>query len=207
MSSPKVAIIIYSMFGHIAKLAESVRQGVVDAGGSANIYQIKETLSDEVLAKMHAPPKRDYPIITPAELPSFDAYIFGIPTRYGNFPAQWKAFWDATGGLWVKGALAGKFAGVFVSTGTPGGGQETTVISSLSTLAHHGICFVPLGYSRTFDILNNVEEVRGGSPWGAGTFAGSTGTRQPTALELELARRQGLKFWQTVAKINFDLRT
>ncbi|KAF8550535.1 flavoprotein WrbA [Imleria badia] len=203
MSSPKVAIIIYSMFGHIAKLAESIKQGITDAGGSATIYQIRETLSDEVLAKMHAPPKPDYPIITPAELPSFDAYMFGIPTRYGNFPAQWKAFWDATGGLWAKGSLAGKFAGVFVSTGTPGGGQEATVISSLSTLAHHGICFVPLGYSRTFPILNNVDEVRGGSPWGAGTFAGATGTRQPTPLELELARMQGLGFWGAVSRVKF----
>lgn len=149
-------------------------------------FRIAETLPDEVLAKMHAPPKRDYSIITPAQLPSFDAYLFGIPTRYGNFPAQWKvgifdpfprpfvpsrnanfillkAFWDATGGLWSKGALAGKFAGVFVSTGTPGGGQETTVISSLSTLVHHGMIFVPLGYSRTFGILGNMSEVRGGT--------------------------------------------
>ncbi|KAG1721007.1 flavoprotein-like protein [Suillus paluster] len=201
--SPKVAIIIYSMYGHIAKMAESVKSGIEAAGGAATIYQIAETLSDEVLAKMHAPPRLSYPIITPSELTNFDAFIFGIPTRYGNFPAQWKAFWDATGGLWVKGALAGKFAGVFVSTGTPGGGQEATVISSLSTLTHHGMIFVPLGYKNTFAQLSNVSEVRGGSPWGAGTFAGADGSRQPSALELEIANLQGKGFWEVVSKYQF----
>ncbi|KAF9240425.1 flavoprotein-like protein [Melanogaster broomeanus] len=201
--SPKVAIVIYSMYGHIVKLAESAKEGIEGAGGSATIYQIAETLSDEVLAKMYAPPKPDYPIITPAELPEFDAFLFGIPTRYGNFPAQWKAFWDATGGLWAKGALAGKFAGVFVSTGTPGGGQESTIISSLSTLVHHGMIFVPLGYKLTFAQLANVTEVRGGSPWGAGTYAGANGSRQPSDLELEVAKLQGAGFWETVSNHKF----
>lgn len=203
MSSPKVAIIIYSMYGHIAKMAESVKSGVESAGGSTTIYQIAETLPDEVLAKMHAPAKPSYPIITPSELANFDAFIFGVPTRYGNFPAQWKAFWDATGGLWVSGALAGKFAGVFVSTGTPGGGQEATVINSLSTLSHHGIIYVPLGYKNTFAQLSNMSEVRGGSPWGAGTYAGGDGSRQPTVLELELATLQGKGFWEVVSKHKF----
>ncbi|OBZ77240.1 Protoplast secreted protein 2 [Grifola frondosa] len=129
--------------------------------------------------------------------PNFDAFIFGIPTRYGNFPAQWKAFWDATGGLWAQGKLAGKYASVFVSTGTPGGGQETTVISSLSTLTHHGIIFVPLGYSKTFPQLANLSEVRGG------TFAAADGSRQPTALELELAKIQGEHFHSVVSKVKF----
>ncbi|KAJ3485301.1 hypothetical protein NLI96_g5062 [Meripilus lineatus] len=158
--------------------------------------RIAETLSPEVLAKMHAPPKPDYPVITPAELPQFNGFIFGIPTRYGNFPAQWKAFWDATGQLWASGALAGKYASVFVST-------ESTAVASLSTLTHHGIIYVPLGYSTTFAQLANVSEVRGGSPWGAGTFAGADGSRQPSALELELAGLQGEYFWNTVKKVNF----
>ncbi|KAH7882844.1 flavoprotein-like protein [Phlebopus sp. FC_14] len=203
MSSPKVAIIIYSMYGHIAKLAESVKGGIESTGGSATIYQIAETLSDEILAKMHAPPKPDYPVIQPSELPGFDAYLFGIPTRYGNFPAQWKAFWDATGGLWASGALYGKFAGIFVSTGTPGGGQEVTVVNSLSTLTHHGMIYVPLGYKYTFAQLANTSEVRGGSAWGAGTFAGADGSRQPSALELEVATLQGKVFWETVSKYKF----
>jgi len=199
-ASPKVAIIIYSMYGHIAKMAESVKSGIESAGGTTTIFQITETLSDEVLTKMHAPSKPSYPVITPSQLTEFDAFIFGIPTRYGNFPAQWKAFWDATGGLWLKGALAGKFAGIFVSTGTPGGGQESTVISSMSTLVHHGMIFVPLGYKNTFPHLSNVTEVRGGSPWGSGTFAGADGSRQPSALELEIANIQGKDFWETISK-------
>ncbi|KAG1878945.1 flavoprotein-like protein [Suillus subluteus] len=203
MSSPKVAIIIYSMYGHITKMAESVKSGIESAGGGATIYQIAETLPAEVLAKMYAPAKPSYPIITPSELADFDAFIFGVPTRYGNFPAQWKAFWDGTGGLWASGALAGKFAGVFVSTGTPGGGQESTIINSLSTLTHHGIIYVPMGYKNTFAQLSNISEVRGGSPWGAGTFAGPDGSRQPSALELELATLQGKGFWDVVSKYKF----
>nr|AAD21025.1 1,4-benzoquinone reductase [Phanerodontia chrysosporium] len=200
---PKVAIIIYSMYGHIAKLAEAEKAGIEEAGGSATIYQIPETLPEEVLAKMHAPPKPEYPVITPEKLPEFDAFVFGIPTRYGNFPGQWKAFWDATGGLWAQGALAGKYASVFVSTGTPGGGQESTVLNSISTLTHHGIVFVPLGYSTTFAQLANLSEVRGGSPWGAGTFAGADGSRSPSALELELATAQGKYFWNIIKKVAF----
>ncbi|KAH8081327.1 1,4-benzoquinone reductase [Cristinia sonorae] len=201
--APKVAIVIYSLYGHIAKVAESVKAGIVEAGGEATIYQVPETLSEEVLAKLHAPPKADYPIITPEELPKFDGFLFGIPTRYGNFPAQWKAFWDATGGLWATGALAGKYAGVFVATATQGGGQESTAVASLSTLAHHGIIYVPLGYSTTFDIISNITEVHGGSPWGAGTFTAADGSRQPSALELELATRHGKYFYGIVNKVAF----
>jgi len=120
---------------------------------------------------MHAPKKPDYPIFTVDQLKNFDAFIFGIPTRYGNFPAQWKAFWDATGQLWAAGALHGKYASVFVSTGTQGGGQETTALQSVGTLAHHGIIFVPFGYAKAFPSIANLSEVHGGGPWGAGTFA------------------------------------
>lgn len=193
MAAPRVAIVVYSMYGHVAKcasvyfivyyatkhgaaaVAESVKGGLEKAGGAAAIYQyvqpifpkftgvanarirVPETLSSDILTKMHAPAKPDYPIITPAKLTEFDAFIFGIPTRYGNFPTQWKvcmlsivsmsfvqvtivyqSFWDATGSLWATGALAGKYAALFVSTGTQGGGQESTALASMSTLAHHG---------------------------------------------------------------------
>lgn len=120
---------------------------------------------------MHATPKSDYPIADAAVLEKYDAFLFGIPTRYGNFPAQWKTFWDKTGKQWVSGAYWGKYAGIFVSSGTPGGGQESTVIAAMSTLAHHGIIYVPLGYKTAFPILSNLSEVHGGSAWGAGTFA------------------------------------
>jgi NAD(P)H dehydrogenase (quinone) len=144
-----------------------------------------------VLAKMHAlGTKGTYPIVSASDLPQYDGILFGIPTRFGNFPAQlqvcnrstlvfrlkltmddFQAFIDTTGSLWQTGGLNGKFAGLFVSTGTLGGGQETTAINALSTLAHHGMIYVPLGYSSAFRNLANVNEVRGGSPWGAGTFA------------------------------------
>lgn len=196
----KVAIIIYSMYGHVATMAEAVKAGVEAGGSSADIYQVPETLPEEVLAKMHAPKKPDYPVASAQTLEDYDFFIFGIPTRFGNFPAQWKAFWDATGSLWAKGALQGKVASVFVSTGTPGGGQEATVMNSLSTLAHHGIIFVPLGYADSFPLLANLEEVHGSSPWGAGTFAGPDGSRKPTKLELDIATTQGKYFAKTVAR-------
>ncbi|KAG4426676.1 Minor allergen Alt a 7 [Cadophora malorum] len=201
--APKVAIVFYSMYGHIKALAEAEKAGLAKAGIEADIFQVAETLPQEVLTKMHAPPKSDYPVIDAAKLQEYDAFLFGIPTRYGNFPAQWKAFWDTTGGQWASGGYWGKFAGVFLSTGTPGGGQESTAISAMSTLAHHGIIYVPLGYKHTFPQLTNLSEVHGGSPWGAGTFAGADGSRQPTPLELELATIQGEQFGKKVASVNF----
>lgn len=200
MAPKNVGIIIYSLYGHIAKLAEAAKSGVEATGAKATIYQVPETLPDEVLTKMHAPPKPDYPIATPDTLTEYDAFLFGIPTRYGNFPAQWKAFWDRTGGLWAKGGLHGKAAGVFVSTGTPGGGQEVTVLNTLSTLTHHGIIYVPLGYKNTFPLNTNLEVVHGGSAWGAGTFAGADGSRSPNEIELEMAKIQGKAFAETVQK-------
>ncbi|TCD69508.1 flavodoxin-like fold protein [Steccherinum ochraceum] len=201
--APKVAIVIYTMLGHLAKVAEAVKTGVEQAGGSTTIFQIAETLPDSALAEKHAPPKPNYPIFTPEQLTDFDAFLFGIPTRYGNFPVQWKSFWDATGGHWAKGALTGKYAGVFIASGTIGGGQESTAIASISTFTHHGIIYVPLGYRDAFDILTNVDEVRGGSPWGSGTFAGARGGRDPSALELELAQRHGKYFYSAVSKVAF----
>jgi NAD(P)H dehydrogenase (quinone) len=199
--APSVAIVIYTLYGHIAKLAEAEKSGIEAAGGTATIYQIAETLPQEVLTKMYAPPKPNYPILAPNDLAHYDAVLYGIPTRYGNFPAQWKSFWDATGQLWQQGKLYGKFAGVFVSTGGPGGGQESTPLATLSTFAHHGIIFIPLGYARAFGQLSNLSEAHGGSPWGAGTFAAADGSRQPSELELEIAKIQGTEFYQHVAKL------
>ena len=173
---------------------------------------------------MHAPGQdtSKHPHITPNKLAEYDAFLLGIPTRYGNFPAQWKTFWDQTGGLWQSGGLSGKYAGLFVSTASLGGGQESTCLASMSTLAHHGIIYVPFGYSHAFGEMVDLSEVHGGSPWGAGTFAvslitafelsfgielltirvnqGPTGARQPTEKELALATKQGETFYQTVSK-------
>ncbi|KAJ5746781.1 hypothetical protein N7520_011963 [Penicillium odoratum] len=200
--APKIAIVFYSLYGHIQKLAEAEKKGIEAAGGQADIYQIGETLSEEVLTKMHAPAKSSYPVAEPNDLLQYDAVLFGIPTRYGNFPAQWKTFWDATGSIWATGGYWGKYAGLFISTGTQGGGQESTAISTMSTLTHHGFIYVPLGYKTTFAQLANLDEIHGGSPWGAGTFAGADGSRQPTALELSIAEAQGKAFYETVAKAN-----
>ncbi|KAH0489302.1 hypothetical protein TgHK011_009739 [Trichoderma gracile] len=199
--APKIAIVYYSMYGHIRQLAEAEKKGAEAAGAQVDIYQIPETLPDEVLAKMHAPAKpTDIPFLEdPATLTQYDGFLFGIPTRYGNFPAQWKTFWDKTGAIWASGGYWGKKAGLFISTGTPGGGQESTAIAAMSTLAHHGIIYVPLGYAKTFPDITNLDEVHGGSPWGAGTYAGPTGARQPTALELKIATTQGEAFAQALS--------
>jgi len=201
--APKVAIIYYSMFGHIKALAEAEKEGLKKAGIEADIFQVPETLPEEVLAKMHAPPKPDYPVIDATIIAKYDAFLFGIPTRYGNFPAQWKTFWDTTGGQWASGGLWGKYAGVFISSAGQGGGQESTAIATLSTLTHHGIIYVPLGYKHTFPQLTQLTEIRGGSPWGAGTFAGADGSRMPSTLEIELATIQGEQFGHTISKVSF----
>lgn len=120
---------------------------------------------------MYAPGQdTSIPFITPEELEKYDAFLFGIPTRYGNFPAQWKAFWDHTSKQWQSGGYWGKYGGLFVSTASQGGGQESTCLATMSTFAHHGIIYVPLGYHTAFETLTYLEEPRGGSPWGAGTF-------------------------------------
>ncbi|KAJ1932911.1 hypothetical protein EC988_009297, partial [Linderina pennispora] len=163
------------------------------------VYQFPETLSDEILGKMHAAPKPDIPVITTDKLTEADGFLFGFPTRFGNAPAQVKAFFDATGGLWAKGALYGKAAGFFFSTGSQHGGQETTVMTFLPNLTHHGIVYVPLGFKNPN--LSDNSEVVGGSAWGAGTVAGGDGSRQPSEKELELASYQGEEFGKFISKL------
>ncbi|KAJ2811422.1 hypothetical protein H4S07_002073 [Coemansia furcata] len=195
----KIFVITYSTYGHINKVAESVVQGLKKAGAEVSRYQIAETLSDEILAKMHAPPKPDLPIITAADLVEADGFMFGFPTRYGTTPAQVKAFFDSTGQLWMKQALAGKPAGFFFSTASQHGGQEVTVFSSLPILAHHGMIYVPFGYANAH--LFDNSEVIGGSAWGAGTIANGDGSRQPSEKELAIAENQGENFAKVAAKL------
>ncbi|KAI8921077.1 NAD(P)H dehydrogenase (quinone) [Powellomyces hirtus] len=199
MSKPTVYVVIYSTWGHVLKLAESVMKGLNEAGNvTATLYQVKETLPQEVLDKMHAAKFDHIPILEPKDLANADAFLFGIPTRYGSPAAQVKAFWDATGGLWQSGALVGKYAGVFTSTASQHGGMETTIYTFLPHLAHHGIIYVPLGYQS--QVLFDNSEVIGGSPWGAGTIANGDGSRQPSEKELSIAETQGKTFAATVAK-------
>lgn len=195
----------YSTYGHIRQLVEAEKKGIEKAGGSVDVFQIAETLPKEALAAMGAPgPSPDHPILDGAEGPktleAYDAILLGIPTRYGNFPSQWRAFWDRTGGQWATGKYHGKLAGLFVSSGTLGGGQESTAIAAMSTLAHHGFIYVPLGYPPAADKLMSLAEVHGGSPWGAGTFSAADGSRMPSTLELEIAEAQGAYFYSVAAK-------
>ncbi|KAJ2360273.1 hypothetical protein H4S02_009503 [Coemansia sp. RSA 2611] len=195
----KIFVITYSTFGHINKVAESIVKGLKKANVDVGRYQIAETLSEEILTKMHAAPKPDIPVLNPKDLPEADGYLFGFPTRYGTTPAQVKTFFDATGGLWTKQALAGKPAGFFFSTASQHGGQEVTVFTSLPILAHHGMIFVPFGYGHA-NLFDN-SEVIGGSPWGAGTVANGDGSRQPTEKELDIAEAQGEQFGNVAKKL------
>lgn len=196
----KIAIIIYSMYGHIATLAEAEKKGIESGNPSAEvtIYQVPETLSDDILAKMGAPPKKNYPIITAAELPKFDGFLFGLATRFGNCTAQMKSFLDTTGGIWLRGELHGKFVGFFESSGS--GTHAVTIINNLSYFVHNGCIFVPLGYAKAYAELGNVDIVKGGTAWGAGTIAGPTGQLQPKEIELKIAEIQGSEFVKTVTK-------
>ena len=179
-------------------MAQSVAKGIEAAGGSPVVLQVAETLSPEILGKMGAPPKPDVPVVDPFTVDQYDGFVFGIPTRFGMMSAQMKAFFDATGGLWQSGKLVGKPASIFVSTGTQGGGQETTALTAVTQLTHHGIIFVPVGYSFGAQLFDTTT-VRGGSPWGAGCFAGADGSRQPSEVELAHAEHQG-KYFTGVAK-------
>lgn len=200
----KIAIIVYSTWGHLYDFAREVQKGVEKAGGQADLFRVPETLTDDVLEKLHAAtPPEEFKIATLETLSGYDAFLFGVPTRFGTLPAQWFDFWGTTGGLWSLGALYGKPAGVFVSTGTPGGGQEVTVRNYLSIFAHHGLIYVPLGYKAAFLQITNTTEVHGGSPWGAGVFAGAGGERSASELEKETARIQGEEFY-TVVTEKFD---
>ncbi|EGV64431.1 flavodoxin-like fold protein [Yamadazyma tenuis] len=197
----KVAVIYYSTYTHVETLAKSIQSGVESAGGQADLFQIEETLPEEVLKAMYAPPKSDVPLASVDTLKEYDAFLFGIPTRFGNLPAQWKAFWDQTGGLWASGGLYGKPFGLFISTAGAGGGQEATARNALSSFIHHGMIYVPLGYGEAFPLLTNLEEAHGGSPWGSGAFAGGDGSRQPSKLELDIAAIQGKSFFTTANKL------
>ncbi|XP_047045959.1 probable NAD(P)H dehydrogenase (quinone) FQR1-like 1 [Lolium rigidum] len=188
----RLYIVFYSMYGHVEALA---RQAAAGAGAVEGIEvvlrRVPETLSPEVLEKMQAPAKDPaVPVIAaPADLEEADGVLFGFPTRYGAMAAQMKAFFDSTGSLWEKQRLAGKPGGFFVSTGTQGGGQETTAWTAITQLAHHGMLFVPIGYTFGSGMFN-MDDIRGGSPYGAGVFAGD-GSRQPSEAELALAEHQG----------------
>ena len=199
----KVQIIFYSMYGHIYKMAEAIAEGAKSAGAEVSMYQVAETLPAEVLSKMHAVEAKKafahVPIANVDKLSEADAIIFGIPTRYGSTVSQMQAFLDQTGSLWMKGALIGKVGSCFTSTGTQHGGQETTILGFSTFLFHQGMVIVGCPYAA--QELLNMNEITGGSPYGAGTLAGPKGDRQPTANELAAARFQGKHVAEIAAKL------
>jgi len=185
---PKLLVLYYSMYGHVETLANAVAEGARSvAGVEVTLKRVPETMPPDVARKAGAKLDQAAPVASPKELGDYDAIIFGTPTRFGNMAAQMRNFLDQTGGLWVKGVLVGKVGSVFTSTGT-GGGNESTIISFVNTLMHHGFVYVGLPYA--CPELSDVSEVKGGSPWGAATIAGADGSRQPSAKELAQARFQ-----------------
>lgn len=200
-----VQIVFYSMYGHIFTMAEAVADGVGSVEGCrAELLQVPEHIPDDVLEKYGAKAARNafshVPTASVDKLAEADAIIFGTPTRFGNMAAQMRNFLDQTGKLWMQGALVGKVGSVFVSTGTQHGGQETTITSFHNTLFHHGMIVVGVPYAE--QLLLNMTEITGGSPYGATTLAGADGARHPSENELAIARFQGAH----VAKIARKLK-
>ncbi|XP_050369937.1 probable NAD(P)H dehydrogenase (quinone) FQR1-like 3 isoform X1 [Argentina anserina] len=191
MATTKIYIVYYSLHGHVETMAREVQRGVNTVEGvEGTLWQVPETLPDVILQKMKALPKPDdVPVIRPEQLLEADGFLFGFPSRFGVMSAQCKAFFDSTHEIWETQALAGKPAGIFWSTGFHGGGQELTALTAVTQLAHHGMIFVPLGYTFGKDMYE-MNEVKGGSSYGAGTFA-ADGSREPTELELQQAFYQG----------------
>ncbi|OYD53099.1 NAD(P)H:quinone oxidoreductase, type IV [Thauera propionica] len=185
----KVLVLYYSSYGHIEAMASAVAEGVREAGAHATIKRVPELVPEEVARSSGIKLDQAAPIATVAELPEYDAIIFGTPTRFGNMASQMRNFLDQTGGLWAKGALIGKVGSVFASTATQHGGQETTITSFHTTLLHHGMVIVGVPYSETRQTI--MSEITGGSPYGATTIAAGDGSRQPSENELAIARFQG----------------
>jgi NAD(P)H dehydrogenase (quinone) len=190
----KIQVVFYSMYGHIYRMAEAVAEGARRVeGADVALYQVPELVPEEVLEKSGAKAARSafahVPVIEPDQLTEADAILFGTPTRFGNMCAQMRNFLDRTGGLWISGALIGKVGSVFASTASQHGGQETTITSFHSTLLHHGMIIVGVPYAE--QRLVQMDEISGGTPYGATTLAGADGKRQPSEIELEIARYQG----------------
>ena len=196
----KILVLYYSMYGHVETMANAVAEGARRVtGAEVTIKRVPETMDAERFAQVGGKTQQSAAEATPDELPQYDAILLGTPTRFGNMSGQMRNFLDRTGGLWASGALYGKLASVFSSTGT-GGGQETTITSTWTTLAHHGMVIVPIGYGTKE--LFDISQVRGGTPYGATTLAGGDGSRQPSEEELNIARYQGEYVAGLAVKLN-----
>ncbi|MBD3230035.1 MAG: NAD(P)H:quinone oxidoreductase [Candidatus Lokiarchaeota archaeon] len=202
-NEPKILVLFYSIYGHILQMAKSVRKGIKDAGGNAKFMMVEELTPEKYLnekAKEIKKKTKDIPIADPRkDLKGIDGIIIGTPTRYGNMCAQMRNFWDQTGADWAKGTLVGKPAGVFTGTGTQHGGQETTIITVMITLLHHGLVLVGTPYTNTE--LMEIKQVQGGTPYGPSTIAGPKGNKYPNENELKLAFNLGKRVTTIAQKL------
>jgi len=197
----RVLVPYYSMYGHIETMAKAVADGASGVEGTEVIIKrVPDLMPEDVARKAGAKLDQMAPLASVDELPDYDAIIFGTPTRFGNMCAQMRNFLDRTGKLWAGGRLIGKVGSVFTSTGTQHGGQETTITSFHTTLLHHGMIIVGVPYS--CQELVNMDEITGGSPYGAGTLAGGDGSRQPSENELAIARFQGAHVARIAGKLS-----
>lgn len=195
----KVLVLYYSSYGHIETMAQAVAEGARSAGASVDVKRVPETVPQEIAQSAHFKLDQAAPVASVAELVNYDAIIVGAPTRFGRMPGQMAAFLDQAGGLWARGALNGKVGAAFTSTATQHGGQEVTLFSIITNLMHFGMVIVGLPYS--FAGQMTLDEIVGGSPYGATTIAGGKGERQPSAIELDGARFQGKTVAETANKL------
>ncbi|MDG2522743.1 NAD(P)H:quinone oxidoreductase [Caulobacter segnis] len=196
---PKVLVLYYSAYGHIEQMAEAVAEGARSAGATVDIKRVPELVPEEVAKNAHYKLDQKAPVATINDLAEYDAIVIGVGTRFGRMASQMANFLDQAGGLWARGALNGKVGAAFTSTATQHGGQETTLFSIITNMLHFGLVVVGLPYS--FQGQMKLDEVTGGSPYGATTIAGGDGSRQPSANELDGARFQGKLVAETAAKL------
>jgi NAD(P)H dehydrogenase (quinone) len=196
----KVLVLYYSAYGHIETMAYAVAEGAREAGAQVDVKRVPETVPEEIARGAYFKLDQAVPIATIQELADYDAIIVGSGTRFGRISSQMAAFLDQAGGLWQRGALHGKVGGAFSSTGTQHGGQETTLFSMITNLLHFGMVIVGLDYGHAGQMT--LDEITGGSPYGATTIAGGDGSRQPTANELQGARYQGRKVAEVANKLH-----
>ncbi|MEA2976698.1 MAG: hypothetical protein QOF19_2218 [Alphaproteobacteria bacterium] len=195
----KVLVLYYSSYGHIEKMAQAVAEGVREAGAEAVIKRVPELVPDEVAKKSGYKMDQAAPVAKPEELAEYDGIIFGSGTRFGVVTSQMRNFLDQTGPLWMSGALVGKVGSAFTSSATQHGGQESTILTLIPTLLHQGMVVVGLPYA--FQGQMGLEEIKGGSPYGASTITGGDGSRMPSETELAGARFQGKHVAQIAAKL------
>ncbi|MFT9256539.1 MAG: NAD(P)H:quinone oxidoreductase [Acetobacter sp.] len=195
----RILVLYYSSYGHIETMADAIAEGVRSEGVAVEVKRVPELVPEDIARTHHFKTDQTAPIATTAELPEYDAIIVGAPTRYGRLPAQMANFWDQTGGLWAKGTLIGKIGAVFTSTATQHGGQETTLFSLITNLLHHGMLIAGLPYS--FQGQTRLDEVTGGSPYGATTIAGGDGSRKPSTNDLDGARFLGARVARLALKL------